>query len=241
MSIKDNLNLEQLPKHIAIILDGNGRWAKHRGLPRTMGHRAGMNRVVDTVETCVDLGIDYLTLYAFSTENWRRPEKEVNALMGLLVDYVASQLERLHQKNVRLVILGDLTRLPEKPRKAVESALETTAKNTGLTLNIALNYGGRDELVRAIKNIVSLCQQGRDPETLTETDISQALYTSGQPDPDLLIRPGGEQRISNFLIYQCAYAEFYFSDTLWPDFDAEALYGAILDYQGRQRRYGGLK
>lgn len=241
MSIKEALNLQQLPKHIAIILDGNGRWAKNRGLPRVMGHRAGMNRVIDMVETCVDLGIGHLTLYAFSTENWKRPEAEVNALMGILIEYVANQLDRLIQHNVKLVMLGDLGPIPDRARQAVIQALEKTAHNTGMILNIALNYGGRDELLRAVKQLVVDCQEGRDPLALTEADIAQVLYTSGQPDPDLLIRPGGEKRISNFLIYQTAYSEFYFSDTLWPDFDANALYQAILDFQGRQRRYGGLK
>lgn len=241
MSIKEELNLQQLPKHIAIILDGNGRWAKKRGLPRVMGHRAGMNRVVDTVETCVDLGIDHLTLYAFSTENWKRPETEVNALMGILIEYVANQLDRLIQNNVKLVMLGDLEPIPYKARQAVIHALDKTAQNTGMMLNIALNYGGRDELLRAVKDLLLACQGPKDIHALTESDISDALYTRGQPDPDLLIRPGGEKRISNFLIYQTAYSEFYFSDILWPDFDSEALYQAILDYQGRQRRYGGLK
>lgn len=239
--MKSDIDFEKLPSHIAIIMDGNGRWAKKRGLPRHFGHQEGMNRVIEIVEASRDIGIKYLTLYAFSTENWKRPAIEVDALMNLLVIFIRKELDRLIRNGVRLNILGDWSKLPDLPQREIERALKLTSSNEDMVLNIALNYGGRQELVRAIKEILEEQVKGNiDVEDVSEEVLSKHLYTEGQPDPDLIIRPSGELRLSNFLIYQAAYSELWFSDILWPDFDKFELYRAICDYQKRNRRFGGI-
>jgi undecaprenyl diphosphate synthase len=235
------IDRSKLPVHIGIIMDGNGRWAKKRGLPRHLGHQEGMKKVVQVVESCQELDIKYLTLYAFSTENWKRPSAEVEALMNLLVVFVRKELKRLNDNNVKIKILGDITKLPDMPKREVNRAVELTSTNTGMVLNIALNYGGRQELALAIKDILRDANKGNiNIDEVDEGMISDYLYTKGQPDPDLIIRPSGELRLSNFLIYQAAYSEFWFSDVLWPDFKEEDLYSAINDYQKRNRRFGGI-
>ncbi len=235
------LKEELMPRHIGVIMDGNGRWAEKRSLPRTMGHKAGMEKVIEIVETSVKLKIESLTLFAFSTENWKRPSKEVEGLMNILVVFINNELTRLIKNNVRLNIMGDISRLPNMARKAVLKALEKTSNNTGLTLNIALNYGGQTEIIRATKKIVEdVVNKRLDLDDLDEEKYKDYLYTFNQSMPDLIIRPSGEQRISNFMLYQIAYSEFYFSNVLWPDFNEEEYYKAILDYQKRDRRYGGL-
>ena len=240
-SLLEKIDLNNIPNHIAIILDGNGRWAKKRFMPRFMGHQEGMKRVVDIVQASSDVGVKYLSVYAFSTENWKRPEKEVNSLMDLLVYYVEIQLEKLKKNNVKVVTLGDISIIPPKSKNAVLKACEETKNNTGMTLNIAINYGGRDDIVNATKNIVDNVQKGiLDIEDINEEVFRNNLYTHGQSDIDLLIRSGGEKRVSNFMLYQMAYAEFYFTDTLWPDFKEKQLYEAILEYQNRNRRFGGV-
>jgi undecaprenyl diphosphate synthase len=235
------IDRSKLPVHIGIIMDGNGRWAKKRGLPRHLGHQEEMKKVVQVVESCQELDIKYLTLYAFSTENWKRPSTEVEALMNLLVVFVRKELKRLNDNNVKIKILGDITKLPDMPKREVNRAVELTSTNTGMVLNIALNYGGRQELALAIKDILRDANKGNiNIDEVDEGMISDYLYTKGQPDPDLIIRPSGELRLSNFLIYQAAYSEFWFSDVLWPDFKEEDLYSAINDYQKRNRRFGGI-
>lgn len=224
-------------EHVAIIMDGNGRWAQRRGLPRSLGHREGMKRVVDIVRYASEKGLKYLSLYAFSTENWKRPEDEVKGLMQLLVIYVRSQLSVLKKENVRLEILGDIEALPSLARKEIQRAVMETANNDGMILNIALNYGGRDEIKRALS---LAAKELVDSDGADDIDIADYLYTSGQPDPDLLIRPGGEMRLSNFLIYQMAYTELYFTELLWPDFDERAFDLAIEEYGNRNRRFGGV-
>ena len=233
-----HLDEELMPKHVAIIMDGNGRWAKKKKRPRLFGHRSAIKTVHDTVEFASDIGIEVLTLYAFSTENWKRSDEEVSGLMNLILEFLEKQLLELVEKNVHLRILGDQSRLPEKVVKAVSNAVEQTKFNDGLNLNIALNYGGRDELLRAIKNMIA---DGCKPEAITEEAVSGYLYTAGQPDPDLIIRTSGEKRLSNFLLWQCAYSEFIFDDVLWPDFDNETFVRLLVEYQKRDRRYGGAK
>jgi len=241
LSNKIELNNNAMPLHIGIIMDGNGRWAKKRGLPRHFGHQEGMKRVVDIVQAAKELNIKYLTLYAFSTENWKRPKLEVDALMNLLVVFIKNELDRLNKNNVKLNILGDISPLPELPRNQVLKAIEKTKHNDSMTLNIALNYGGRQELVKSFKDILSEVQKGNiSIEDLDEKTISNFLYTKDQPDPDLIIRPSGELRLSNFMIYQGAYSELWFSDVLWPDFNKTWLEMAISDYQKRNRRFGGI-
>lgn len=241
-NIVDKLDLNNIPKHIAIIMDGNGRWAKEKNLPRAMGHRAGVEIIRDIVKACNNLGVKYLTLYAFSTENWKRPKDEVNSLMKLLVEYLKNEFEELNSNNVVINSIGDISKLPKICEEELVKAYENTKNNTGLVLNLALNYGGRDELVRAFKNMHNDLNEGkiREDEIVDET-ISNYLYTAGMPDPDIVIRPSGEQRISNFLLWQCAYAEFWYSDIKWPDFKRENLYEAICDYQHRNRRFGAIK
>lgn len=223
-----------IPKHIAIIMDGNGRWAKKRMMPRLAGHREGMKRVIDIVRYASDLGVESLTLYAFSTENWRRPAQEVNGLMDLLIDYVKLQLKELMKENVQVRLLGEEITSRPAVRAAIDEAVSETSSNTGMILNLALNYGGRAELVHAFTTL-------KDKERITEEDISAALFTKGQADPDLIIRTGGDMRLSNFLLYQSAYAELYFTQTLWPDFKGPQLEEAIDDFNRRQRRFGNVE
>lgn len=245
-STDENIDLAELkkgllPRHIAIIMDGNGRWAKKRRLPRATGHRAGMETLKKTVQNCIDIGIPYLTLYAFSTENWKRPKDEVDSLMGLLVEYIDKELLSLHNNGVRVKAIGRITELPEDAQKSIKKAEERTLENKRLFLQIAINYGGRREILDGIKNILNDYKNGiLKEEEITEELFSGYLYTRGIPDPDLLIRPSGEMRISNFLIWQGAYAEFLATNVLWPDFDQNDFYKAIFAYQKRQRRFGGL-
>jgi undecaprenyl diphosphate synthase len=232
------VNFEQLPAHIAIIMDGNGRWAAQRHLPRVEGHRAGIDSVRDVVETSARLGIDVLTLYAFSVENWKRPRTEVNMLMMLLKRYIRLELGTLLKNNIRFRVIGRQEELSGDVQKELELGIAKTENNTGMLFNIALNYGGRAEIVDAARRAMA---SGLDPSQLDETAFSGFLYTAGQPDPDLLIRTSGEMRVSNFLLWQIAYSEIWVTDTLWPDFRRRDLLAAILDYQKRDRRYGGIK
>lgn len=235
------IDLSNLPQHIAVIMDGNGRWAVSRKLPRTAGHRAGMSALKELVTTCGELGIQILTVYAFSTENWKRPVDEVGYLMHLLVEYMEKELAELHRKGVQVRAIGELAELPHAAQKALNKAEQVTRKNTGLKFNIALNYGGRREILQALRQIVQKVKAGEvDLEQIDEALFSHCLYTAGLPDPDLVIRPSGEQRLSNFLLWQCAYAEFWTSTVMWPDFRKQHLLEAIRDYQKRNRRYGGL-
>jgi len=229
----------RLPKHIAIIMDGNGRWAKEQGQDRLFGHFHGVESVRNIVEGCAELGVGYLTLYAFSTENWDRPEYEVVGLMELLVTTIRNEVESLSKNNIRLHVIGDMSMLPEYARKELNEALEITAKNTGLNLVMALSYSGRWELLNAVKNIAHEVKTGKlSVEEIDQDTLQQYLCTSEFPDPELMIRTSGEYRISNFLLYQLAYAELYFTNVRWPDFRKENLYEAILDYQARERRFG---
>lgn len=238
---KIQIDMERIPAHIAIIMDGNGRWAKQRKLPRTMGHRAGMKNIKMMVEESSNLGVKYLTLYAFSTENWKRTKEEVGALMDLVVEFINKEFEELHRNNVKLNSIGDISKLPEKSRAAVENAMYKTRNNTGLTLNIALNYGGRDEIVKGVKEIAKEVLEGKlQIDNIDDKIISDHLYTSGMPDPDIIIRPSGELRLSNYLLWQSAYSEFWFSNINWPDFTKEDLRRAISDFQKRDRRFGGV-
>ncbi|EFK93442.1 isoprenyl transferase [Finegoldia magna] len=230
-----NLDQDRLPKHIAIIMDGNGRWATNRNKPRVFGHNEGMKRVVDVVENSLNIGIKYLSLYAFSTENWKRPQKEIDFLMQILIKYIDDQLNKLVTQGVKINILGDISVLPKKVIQKIEYALDSTKDNNKLILNIAINYGSRQEILLAVNNAIE------NGQILTENEFSNLLYTRNQPDVDLLIRPGGEKRLSNFLLYQMSYAELYFSDTYWPDFKLDSLIDAIYWYQNRNRRFGGLK
>lgn len=231
----------KIPNHISIIMDGNGRWAKERNMPRNLGHKAGVEKVKHITTVCSDIGVKYLTVYAFSTENWSRPEKEVNGLMDLLVFFLKNELKEMHEKNVKFTTIGDLSRLPEKPRQTMENAIETTKDNDGLNLVIALNYGSRAEITDAVKSIASQVKEGSlSVDSIDEHLINDHLYTKGIPDPDIMIRTSGELRLSNFLLWQLAYTEFYFTDIYWPDFDKEALFQAIKVYSNRQRRFGGV-
>ncbi len=230
-----------IPAHIAVIMDGNGRWAKNRNLPRIAGHRAGMNRVKEIVRAADGIGVNILTLYAFSTENWKRPRDEVDFLMRLPQEYLSTELEELVERNVRLRMVGSKQELPGHTLEALEAAEERTSSNTGLQLNFALNYGGRKEIIQAFTEIARLVQNGDlCPDAIDENVIAQHLYTGEIPDPDLLIRTSGEIRISNFMLWQLAYTEMWFTDILWPDFTKEHLFQAIADYQGRARRYGAV-
>lgn len=233
--------MNRIPKHIAIIMDGNGRWAKKRFLPRTAGHREGVERVSEIVEAASDLNVQCLSLYAFSTENWKRPKEEIDALMNLLILYINRELDRIHKNNIKMRVMGDISKLPKNVAEKVQMAIEKTKDNTGMVLNIGLNYGGRDEIVRAVKNILADVKRGKLKEEDINSDMfSKYLYTSELPDPDLLIRPSGELRLSNFMLYQVAYTEFWFSEIYWPDFKPKNLYEAIIDYQKRDRRFGGI-
>lgn len=224
-----------IPQHIAIIMDGNGRWATKRNKPRVFGHNEGMKRVVDVVENSLNIGIQYLSLYAFSTENWKRPQKEIDFLMQILIKYIDDQLNKLVTQGVKINILGDISVLPEKVIQKIKYALNSTKDNDKLILNIAINYGSRQEILKAVNTAIE------NGEILSDDEFSNLLYTRNQPDVDLLIRPGGEKRLSNFLLYQMSYAELYFSDIYWPDFKLESLIDAIYWYQNRNRRFGGLK
>lgn len=230
-----------LPVHIAIIMDGNGRWAKKRGLPRNIGHREGSNALKRVVEACDSIGIKYFTVYAFSTENWKRPKNEVDTLMSLLLEYLRDSDRELAGKNVRIRVLGYIKGLPPEIQKEVDRVMENTKSNTGLNLNIALNYGSRDEILHGVKHIIKDVKAGKiDAEKINEQTFSEYLYTSGIPDPDLVIRTSGEMRVSNFLLWQMAYSEFWFTDVLWPDFKKEHIIEAVKEYQKRNRRYGGV-
>jgi undecaprenyl diphosphate synthase len=235
----ENLDLSKLPKHIAIIMDGNGRWAQEQGQDRLFGHYQGVISVRKVVEAATEIGIQYLTLYAFSTENWERPEEEVTGLMTLFVDTIAKEVPDLHKNNIKLRFIGNLGMLPAYARAALDNATAQTAKNTGLTLIVALSYSSRWELVEAAKNIARQVKAGSlSMDHITETTLSEALTTKDFPDPELMIRTSGEFRISNFLLYQLAYAELYFTETRWPDFRKDDLVKAILDFQSRERRFG---
>jgi undecaprenyl diphosphate synthase len=227
----------RVPQHIAVIMDGNGRWARQRGLPRVAGHRAGTENIRAIVSEADQIGVRYLTLYAFSTENWSRPSMEVQGLMQILADYIDRETQNLHEQNVRLRHLGRLDGLSPRLRKKVQRAIDLTAQNSGLTLAVAFNYGGRADIVDALRRIVAL---GVSPDQIDEQLIDSHLSTAGMPDPDLVIRPSGEHRLSNFLIWQAAYSEYWFTPVLWPDFRPEHLHQAIGEYGRRERRFGGL-
>ena len=228
---------ERIPRHVAIIMDGNGRWAAQRHLPRVEGHRAGIDAVRDTVETSARLGLDVLTLYAFSVENWKRPKTEVSVLMSLLRRYLRLELDTLLENNIRFTAIGRPNELPEDVYHELLQAEARTSRNTGMRFNIALNYGGRAEIVDAARRAI---ESGVSPSSLDEARFSEFLYTAGQPDPDLLIRTSGEMRVSNFLLWQIAYAEIWVTDTLWPDFRCQHLLEAVIAYQKRDRRFGGI-
>ena len=233
---------DRIPSHIAIVMDGNGRWAKKRGLPRLHGHNAGMSALKEIVKHSSTLGVSYLTVYAFSTENWKRPEEEVLGIFKLLVFYVQKEINELNENNVKVNILGDWTVLSQDVQKAIHMAIETTKDNTGLHFNIALNYGARAEIVRAVKSIGHSVKDGLlSIDQIDDACISSRLYTAGMPDPDLLIRTGGDCRLSNYLLWQTAYSEFVVSDVYWPDFSPLEYEEAIIEYQSRERRFGGLK
>ena len=233
---------ERLPRHVGIIMDGNGRWAKGRGQPRVAGHRAGVEAVRAAVDTSARLGLGALTLYAFSTENWKRPRFEVDALMRMLKRYLRLELEEIDRQNIRFQTIGRTGALPDSVQREIQKAVERTATNDGLVLSVALNYGGRAEIVDAVRAAVSeLLAAGRAPAELAEEDIARHLYTRGLPELDLLVRTSGELRISNFLLWQAAYSEIYVTETLWPDFRRADLLEAVVDFQRRDRRFGGLK
>ncbi|MGH9326638.1 MAG: isoprenyl transferase [Terriglobia bacterium] len=233
------IDRDRLPCHVAIIMDGNGRWALKRKLPRIFGHRAGMRAVRQVVEACRRLGVSYLTLYAFSIENWKRPPAEIKLLMALLREYLKKEIEEMQRENIRLGVIGRIHELPASVRKDLQKALDATRGNTGLHLTLALNYGSRAELADAFSKLAKRMRRNGEIE-INEGVISQSLYTQDLPDPDLLIRTSGEMRLSNFLLWQAAYAELWVTETLWPDFKRRDLYQAVLDYQKRERRYGGL-
>ncbi len=230
-----------VPNHIAIIMDGNGRWAKEKGMPRLMGHNAGMKSLKEIVRACSDMGVRYLTVYAFSTENWKRPNEEVSGIFKIMVLYIKKELAELKRENVRIRVIGEWDQIPEEARDSMRFALEETSENTGLQFHIALNYGGRRELLDAVKALYHrLQEEGRDPDSIGEEDIERHLSTAGTPDPDMIIRTGGELRLSNFLLWQCAYSELIFRDVYWPDFDKRELESCIEEFERRHRRYGGL-
>lgn len=240
-SLKGRIDLQKLPRHIAIIMDGNGRWAKEKGQDRLYGHFHGVESVRDIVEGCAEIGIEYLTLYAFSTENWDRPEYEVSGLMELLVETIRKETETLNKNNIRLHVIGDTKMLPAYAQKELNESLEITSRNKGLNLIMALSYSSRWELVQAVQGIAKDVKEGNiQPESITQDTFQQYLCTSLFPDPELMVRTSGEYRISNFLLYQLAYAELYFTNVRWPDFRKENLYEAILDFQKRERRFGKI-
>ncbi len=241
----ENMNFEidynNLPAHIAIIMDGNGRWAKKRKMPRSVGHREGSNNLDKIAHFCGEIGIKYLTVYAFSTENWKRPKSEVDTLMDLLLDYLKNAEKHINGRSVRIRVIGDTSILRKEIQEQIVRVTKLTENNTGLTLNIAINYGGKDEIVHAVKELAKDVAEGKvSYDSIDEAMITKRLYTKDTPDPDLLIRPGGEKRISNFLIWQSAYTEFWYTDVLWPDFRKEHIIAAIKEYQFRNRRFGGI-
>lgn len=239
MSLKEKINPQKLPSHIAIIMDGNGRWAKTKGKFRIFGHQNGVKAVRDVTEACAEIGVKYLTLYAFSTENWARPQEEVNALMELLVSTLKKETPTLMKNGIRLESIGSRAELPKKVQKELEEVIKETTANTRMTLILALNYSSKWDLVNAVKNIATQVKEGKIlPENIDENSISKNLSTVEFPNPEMLIRTSGEQRISNFLLWEIAYSELFFSPKLWPDFEKEDLYEAIIDYQNRERRFG---
>ena len=239
MSLLNNIDKNNIPAHLAIIMDGNGRWAKQRGLLRAIGHEGGTKSVKTTVECCAKLGVENLTLYAFSTENWNRPKLEVDTLMKLLVSSLKKEIKTLQENNIKLNAIGNLTNLPTKVQKELSEVISKTSTNSRMTLTLALSYGSREEIIQAVKKISEKVKNNIiSNEAIDESIINQHLYTQDLPDVDLVIRTSGEHRISNFLLWQIAYAEFYFTDVLWPDFSEENLYEAIVSYQKRERRFG---
>ena len=226
-------------RHIAIIMDGNGRWARNRGLERFLGHRKGTQATIDAVEVGVNLKLEHMTLYVFSSENWGRPSKEVDYLMGLLIEMVIKEIPDLMEKNVKLIVIGDMNRIPEKPRAKLQEAIDVTANNTGMQLNLAISYGARQEIVHAVKSIAAEVAAGQlSIDAIDDETFAKHLYLKGAPDPDLIIRTGGEFRLSNYLLWQAAYSEFYVTDTLWPDFTKEEFLKAVEFFKTRERRFG---
>lgn len=244
-SLDDNnieLDMDRIPKHVAIIMDGNGRWAKGKNLPRAMGHKAGVETIRRIIKEGDKLGVKYMTFYAFSTENWKRPKEEVSALMKLLVQYLRQEIDELHSNGVVIKVLGDISKLPKECIDEIGKAKERTKNNSGIVMNFALNYGGRDEIVMATKEVAKAVAKGEiTVDDIDGNTIEKYLYTANMPDPDIIIRPSGEQRLSNFLLWQCAYSEFWYSSINWPDFAEKDLRRAIYDFQNRDRRFGGIK
>ncbi|HET6991354.1 MAG TPA: isoprenyl transferase [Bacteroidia bacterium] len=239
MSLKEKIDKSRLPQHVAVIMDGNGRWAQQQGQVRVFGHQSGVTAVRETSEAAAELGVKYLTLYAFSTENWNRPKEEVDALMELLVHTIHAETETLNKNDIRLATIGDINSLPDACRKELQEAISNTANNKRMTLILALSYSSRWEIVETTKKIAQQVKEGKlEVKNIDADYVSKQLNTAAYPDPELLIRTSGEHRVSNFLLWQIAYSEFYFTETLWPDFDKEEFYKAILDYQGRERRFG---
>jgi len=239
MSLKESIDLSKLPNHVAIIMDGNGRWAKERGKNRLFGHTNGVKSVRETAEGCAELGVKYLTLYAFSTENWNRPILEVTGLMDLLLRTIMAEVKTLQDNNIRLRTIGDIDALPGNTARELRVAMEQTAGNTRMDMILALNYSGKADIVQAVRTIAEDVKEGKiKAADINDRMVDEHLYTAGIPDPELMIRTSGEQRISNFLLWQLAYTEFYFTEKFWPDFDREELYQAILTYQARERRFG---
>jgi len=233
--------MDSIPKQTAIIMDGNGRWATERMLPRSLGHRAGVEALRDVIKTASNIGIKHLTLYAFSTENWKRPASEVSLLMKLLIEYLRKEITELHDNNVKIQTIGDINKLNDEVIEEISKATIKTKDNNGLCVNIALNYGGRSEIINAVKKVAEKAKSNKiQIDEIDEVLISSLLYTANVPDPELLIRTSGEIRLSNFLLWQCAYSEFWFTDVYWPDFRGEHLLMAISDYQNRKRRFGGI-
>ena len=238
----DKILKGHVPKHIAIIMDGNGRWARTKALPRIAGHKEGINSVREITRACGEIGVEHLTLYTFSTENWKRPSSEVSALMSLLLKTIKKEIIKLHKNNVKFTIIGDLDKIPIKTANGLRDGIEITKDNQGLNLNLALNYGSHQEIIRAVKNLLLKVQKGKiDIENIDKKTISEFLYTSSISDPELLIRTGGEHRLSNFLLWQIAYTEIYMTDLFWPEFRKKELFDAVLDFQSRERRFGNVK
>ena len=238
MKYEEMTDRSNIPNHIAIIMDGNGRWAKKRLMPRSVGHKTGADMLKRIVKKCNDLGVKYLTVYAFSTENWKRPSEEVSLLMGLIVTYLQREVKEMNENNVRIRAIGDIEKLPQKAYDELKKSMDITKDNTGVVFSLALNYGFRDDLSHAIKNMM---KDNIAIDDIDDDTVKKYLYTSYMPDPDLIIRTGGEIRLSNFMMYEASYSEFYFCDTLWPDFDSNELCKAIYTYQQRDRRYGSVK